>query len=43
MNSRLVRINRPVIIEKKEPPEDADNWRDVENKFEKYFSEKKGE
>ena len=33
----------PVITEKKTPPEDADKWKNVSNKFEKYFSEKPGE
>jgi len=32
----------PVIIVKKTPPEDAEKWKDIPNKFEKYFSEKPG-
>ena len=33
----------PNIAAKKEPPKDAEEWQGVENKFEKYFSEKPGE
>ena len=32
----------PNINEKKEPPKDAEEWQNIENKFEKYFSEKPG-
>ena len=32
----------PVIIEKKTPPEDADKWNGVPDKYKKYFSEKPG-
>jgi ferredoxin len=32
----------PNIIIKKNPPEDADNYRDEKDKFKKYFSEKPG-
>ena len=32
----------PNINEKKEPPKDAEKWQNIENKFEKYFSEKPG-
>ena len=32
----------PNINEKKDPPKDAEKWQNVENKFEKYFSEKPG-
>ena len=28
--------------EKKEPPKDAEKWQNIENKFEKYNSEKPG-
>jgi ferredoxin len=33
----------PNITTKKEPPADAKDWEGVENKFEKYFSEKGAE
>ncbi len=33
----------PNISEKKDPPSDAKDWENVENKFEKYFSEKGAE
>ena len=33
----------PNITSKKEPPVDAKDWEGVENKFEKYFSEKGAE
>tara|TARA_Y100000590_G_C14825495_1_gene678089 strand:+ start:113 stop:445 length:333 start_codon:yes stop_codon:yes gene_type:complete len=45
---KWVEINRkyseiwPSITKAKEPPEDSDKWKDVENKYEKYFSEKPG-
>ena len=29
-------------MKKKDPPKMQRNWKDVENKFEKYFSEKPG-
>ena len=32
----------PVIVEKKDPPADSEEWKNVEGKFEKYFSEKSG-
>ena len=32
----------PNINEKKEPPKDAEKWQNIDNKFEKYFSEKSG-
>ena len=32
----------PNIIEKKPPPSDSKEWENVENKFEKYFSDKSG-
>ena len=32
----------PNIVFKKNPPEDADNYRDEKDKFKKYFSEKPG-
>jgi len=32
----------PNIIKIKAPPTDSDKWKTVENKFEKYFSEKQG-
>ena len=32
----------PNIIEKKPPPKDSDDWKDVNNKFDKYFSDKPG-
>ena len=46
---RWAEINRkyseiwPNINEKKEPPTDAEKWQSVENKYQKYFSEKPGE
>ena len=33
----------PNITRKIEPPADADNWKEVENKFEKHFSADPGE
>ena len=45
---KWVEINRiysekwPVITKMKTPPADAKEWTDVENKFEKFFSEKPG-
>ena len=33
----------PVITEKKTPPEDADKWNGIPDKYKKYFSEKPGE
>ena len=33
----------PNISEKKDPPKDADDFRNVKNKLDKYFSEKPGE
>lgn len=44
-----VEINReyamqwPVITQKKDAPADADQWKNVENKFEEHFSPKPGE
>ena len=32
----------PNISEKKEPPADAENWQNIEDKFNKHFSEKPG-
>ena len=32
----------PNINEKKEPPKDAEKWQNIDNKFEKHFSEKPG-
>ena len=32
----------PNISEKKEPPADAEEWQNVEDKFNKHFSEKPG-
>ena len=46
---KWININRefaekwPNISEKKAPPSDANEWQDVKNKYEKYFSEKPGE
>lgn len=46
---KWVAINRkyseiwPVITEKKTPPSDGDDWTNIPNKYEKYFSEKPGE
>ena len=45
---KWVEINRiysekwPVITEKKDAPPDAEKWKNVKNKFEKFFSEKPG-
>ena len=45
---KWVEINRiysekwPVITTMKTPPEDADEWKNVENKFEEHFSDKPG-
>ena len=45
---KWININRefaekwPNIL-KKEPPSDANEWQNVENKYEKYFSDKPGE
>ncbi len=33
----------PNITEKKEPPKDAEEFKKIKNKFDKYFSEKPGE
>tara|TARA_B100001996_G_C18168529_1_gene403481 strand:- start:97 stop:345 length:249 start_codon:yes stop_codon:yes gene_type:complete len=33
----------PNINKKKEPPKDADKYKDEKNKYDKYFSEKPGE
>ena len=33
----------PNITEKKDPPEDAEKWKDVPNKLEEHFSENPGE
>ena len=33
----------PKINKKKDPPKDADKYRNEKNKYEKYFSEKPGE
>jgi len=33
----------PNIKKKKDPPKDADKYRNEKNKYEKYFSEKPGE
>ena len=41
--NRIYAEKWPVIAEKKLPPEDADKWKGVPNKYEKYFSEKQGE
>ncbi len=32
----------PNISKKKEPPADSDKFKDIKNKFDKYFSEKPG-
>ena len=46
---KWVEINRkysekwPVITKMKTPPKDADEWKEVDNKYEKFFSEKPGE
>ena len=32
----------PVIIEKKEPPDDAKKWENIKDKFQNHFSEKSG-
>ncbi len=32
----------PVITKKKDPPQDADKFKEVKDKFDKYFSEKPG-
>ena len=32
----------PNISEKKDPPPDADKWKNIEDKYKKYFSEKPG-
>ena len=32
----------PVITKKKDPPKDSDNYRNVKNKFDRFFSEKPG-
>ena len=43
--TKWVEMNRkyaeiwPNIIERKDPPADADDWKGVENKFEEHFSE----
>jgi ferredoxin len=45
---KWVEINRkyseiwPVITVKKTPPKDAEKWKDIPNKYEKFFSEKPG-
>ena len=45
---KWVEINRtyaekwPNIAEKKAPPEDSEDWKDIKNKFEKHFSDKPG-
>ena len=40
--NRIYAEKWPVITEKKTPPADAEKWSNIENKFEKYFSEKPG-
>ena len=40
--NRTYSVIWPVITEKKEPPTDAEEWKNVDNKFEKYFSKKPG-
>jgi len=32
----------PNIVKKKDPPEDSEKYKNVKNKFDKYFSEKSG-
>ena len=32
----------PELVEKKEPPIDAKDWENVENKFQEHFSDKPG-
>ena len=45
---KWVEINRkyseiwPNIAEKKDPPKDADEWKDVEKKYQDHFSDKPG-
>ena len=45
---KWVEINRtyaekwPVITEKKDPPPDAEKWKDVEDKYANHFSDKPG-
>lgn len=41
MNTKYSKI-WPNILEKRDAAEDADNWKDVENKFELYFDENPG-
>ena len=33
----------PNIVKKKDPPSDADKYKNIKNKYDKYFSEKPGE
>ena len=40
--NRIYSEKWPVITQKKTPPADADKWSNIENKFEKYFSENPG-